>query len=54
MKIVSVFTVDPFALVVAARFTSVLSGVAVTYFAIKIAKSCLIKIQNGFLLRLQH
>ena len=38
MKIVSVFTVDPFALVVAARFTSVLSGVAVTYFAIKIAK----------------
>lgn len=38
MKIVSVFTVDSFALVVAARFTSVLSGVAVTYFAIKIAK----------------
>ncbi|MDO4439709.1 MAG: glycosyltransferase family 39 protein [Eubacteriales bacterium] len=37
MKLVSVFTMNSFALLVAARFTSVLSGVLVAYFVIKIA-----------------
>ena len=37
MKLVSIFTMNSFALLVAARFTSVLSGVLVAYFVIKIA-----------------
>lgn len=38
MKIVSVFTMDAFALVIAARFTSVIAGVLSVYFVMKLAK----------------
>lgn len=38
MKITSIFTTNSFAIVVAARFTSVLSGTFTIYFLIKIAK----------------
>lgn len=38
MKIVSIFTVDAFVLLVAARFTSVIAGVLSVYFVMKLAK----------------